>query len=84
MDNKKLIKYFSGFSLVVAIVAALAAIFYNRAFVPSTLLMTSLYLFTVCYYIKDDKKKLMYILFAIGVIFIIISLVYTYLRLGII
>ena len=84
MDNKKLIKYFSGFSLVVAIGSLLAAIFYNKAFVPSSMLMLSLFIFSICYYIKDDKKNLMYILFVIGVLLIITSLIYTYLSLRLI
>lgn len=84
MDNKKLIKYFSGFSLVVTIGSILAAIFYDKAFVPSSMLMLSLFIFSVCYYIKDDKKNLMYILFVVGVLLIIASLIYTYLSLRLI
>lgn len=84
MDNKKLIKYFSGFSLVVTIGSILAAILYDKAFVPSSMLMLSLFIFSVCYYIKDDKKNLMYVLFVVGVLLIIASLIYTYISLRLI
>ena len=84
MDSKKIIKYFSGFSLVVTIGSLLAAIFYNKAFVPSSMLMLSLFIFSICYYFKDDKKNLMYVLFVVGVLLIIASLIYTYLSLRLI
>lgn len=82
--DKKIIKYFSGFSLVLAIGSILAAVFYSRAFVPSSMLMSALFVFSVCYYVKDEKKNLMYGLFIFGVLLVIASLVYTYLRLGLI
>ena len=84
MDNKKLLKYFSGFSLVVTIGLVLAAIFYDKAFAPSSMLMLSLFIFSVCYYVKDDKKNLMYVLFVLGVLLIIASIIYTYLSLRLI
>lgn len=58
--------------------------FYNQAFIPSFLLMLSLFLFSICFYIREmeDKKKVMYGLFIIGVLLIIGSLVYTYIRLS--
>ena len=82
--DKKVIKYFSGFSLVLVVGTLLASIFYSRSFIPSCMLMSALFLFSVCYYVKDDKKNLMYGLFILGVLFVIASLVYTYLRLGLI
>ena len=82
--DKKIIKYFSGFVLVLMMCTLLAAIFYSKAFIPSCMLMSALFTFSVCYYVKDDKKKLMYALFVLGVLLIIGSLVYTYLRLGLI
>ncbi len=84
MDNKKLVKYFSGFVLVVFVATLLASIFYNHAFVPSAILMLALFVFSVCYYIKDEKKNLMYGLFVLGVLLIIASLIYTYLSLRLI
>lgn len=84
MDNKKINKYFCYFSLIITIGTFLAAIFYNRAFVPSCMLMASLFVFSICYYIKDDKKNLMYLLFTLGVLLIIGSLIYTYFSLRLI
>ncbi len=82
--NKKIIKYFSGFSLVLVIGTLLASIFYSKAFIPSCMLMSALFLFSICYYVKDDKKNLMYGLFLLGVLLVIASLLYTYFRLGLI
>ena len=84
MNNKKIIKYFSGVILFLTVGTMLAAIFYNKAFVPSSMLMLALFIFSICYYIKDDKKSLLYLLFIVGVLLIIGSLLYTYLCLGII
>lgn len=80
MDNKKIIKIFSGFVLVVTIVTFLLSIFFNSAFITSFMLMLSLFLFSIAYYVKDNNKKLVYILFIIGVLLIITSLIYTYMR----
>lgn len=82
MENKKLIKIFSGIVLIICLITLGLSIFYSTAFLASTMLMTSLFVFSICYYIKDDKKGLMYILFILGVLLIIASLVYTYLRLS--
>ena len=81
MENKKFIKIFCGVSLLVTLGTLLLSIFYNTAFIPSFMLMLALFIFSVCYYIKDDKKNLMYILFVIGVLLIFASLSYTFMRL---
>ena len=52
----------------------------NSAFIPSCMLMLSLMLFCICYMIKDNKKTIMYILFIVGVLLIIGSLFYTFMR----
>ena len=75
--NKK-IKYFLGFSLVVTVVTLVLAIFYDKAFVPSFMLMLALFLFGTCYYVKDNKKSLMYVSFIMGILLIFGSLIYTY------
>lgn len=82
MEDKKIIKIFSLVVFLICLITLGLAIFYSTAFVPATILMTSLFIFSICYYIKDDKKNLMYILFVIGVLLIVASLVYTYLRLS--
>ena len=82
MGNKKAIKNFCISSLLVTLGTLLLSIFYNSAFIPSFMLMLSLFIFSICYYIKDDKKKLMYVLFVIGVLLIFLSLGYTFMRLS--
>ena len=84
MDNKRIVKYFMGFSLVVSLGSFLAGIFYHKAFLSSGMLMLSLFLFSSCYFFKDDKKNIMYSLFILGVLLIIGALVYTYLSLRLI
>ena len=80
MDSKKMIKLFSGLVLVITIVTLLLSIFFSSAFITSFMLMLSLFLFSIAYYVKDDNKRLVYILFIVGVLLIIASLVYTYMR----
>ena len=82
MENKKVILSFCFASLFVTLGTLLLSIFYNTAFIPSNLLMFSLFIFSVCYYIKDDKKNLVYILFVFGVLLIVASLGYTFMRLS--
>lgn len=81
MKNKKNIKLFGGLVLFVVIATLLLSVFYDTAFIPSCILMSSLFLFVVCYIIKDDKRSVMYILFIIGVLLIFIALGYTIKRL---
>ena len=78
---KKNIKMFGGFVLLVVIITLVLSIFYSTAFIPTCMLMSSLELFIICYYIKDSNKKVMYILFSIGILLIMASLGYTFMRL---
>ena len=78
---EKNIKIFGGFVLLVIVITLALSIFYSTAFIPSCILMTSLELFVICYYIKDSKKDLMKFLFVIGVLLIVCALVYTFMRL---
>ena len=78
---KKNIKLFGGFVLLVIIATLCLSIFYSTSFIPSCILMTSLEMFVICYYIKDDNKELMNVLFVVGVLLIIASLGYTFMRL---
>ena len=72
--------------IVVSLLAFLVTLilsFMNSAFIPSCMLMLSLLLFSICYKIKDDNKKmLMYILYFVGVLLIIGSLIYTFMKTG--
>ena len=65
---------------VLAFIVTFVLSLMNSAFIPSCMLMLSLTLFCICYMIKDNKKTIMYILFVVGVLLIIGSLVYTFMR----
>lgn len=79
MMNKETQKLFSIVSLFAFLVTLILS-FMNTSFIPSCMLMLSLLLFSICYMIKDSKKVYMYMLFIAGVLLIILSLVYTYVR----
>lgn len=79
--NRETEKIFSIVSLFAFIVTLILS-FMNSAFIPSCMLMLSLFLFSICYIIKDNKKIIMYILFVVGVLLIVGSLVYTYMRIS--
>ncbi len=80
--DKKIIKNFCIGVFVLVLLSGYLSFFYNDAFMPSFILMSSLLLFAVCYYIKDSKKNLMYVLFVLGILLVVYSLVYTYMRLS--
>ena len=82
MENNKLFKMGEVLTLVIVVATLLLSIFYNKAFIPSFMLILSLLLFEVCYNIKDSKKTLMYVLFIVGVLLIFGSLAYTIMRLS--
>ncbi len=78
--NNETEKLFSIVSLFAFIVTFILSIM-NTAFIPSCMLMLSLLLFSICYIIKDNSKKIvMYILYIVGVLLIIGSLIYTFVR----
>lgn len=77
--NKETEKLFCIVSLFAFLVTLVLSIM-NSAFIPACMLMLALFLFTICYIIQDNKKTLLYILFVVGVLLIIGSLVYTYMR----
>jgi len=75
-DTERLFSIVSFFAFVVTFILSVM----NNKFIPACMLMLSLFLFTICYMIQDNKKILMYILFTIGVLLIVGSLVYTGMR----
>lgn len=77
--DKKIEKIFNLISLIVFIITLVLS-FVNSIFIPSCMLMLSLYLFSICYMIQEKKKTVMYILFVLGVLLIFGSLIYTYMR----
>ena len=73
------------FSLVslFAFLVTLVLSFMNLNFIPSCMLMLSLLIFSICYIIKDNNKKvLLYILYIVGVLLIVGSLIYTKMVIG--
>ena len=75
-ETQKLFSIVSFFAFLVSFVLS----FMNSAFVSACMLMLSLFLFTLCYMIKDNKRNLLYILFTVGVLLIIGALIYMYVR----
>ena len=65
------------FGVLLLVMLVLAII--NRVFVPLTLVSLAMLLFSICYYYIDDKnkKKLVYILFTIGVLVIVAEVIFT-------
>ena len=81
MEERKMLKTVEGLTLVVVVATFLLSLLYNHAFVPSFMLMLALFVFEVCYDFKDKNKKMMYVLFVLGVLLILGSLLYTFMRL---
>lgn len=78
-DNFNLFMVVSSFAFVVTLILSMM----NTAFIPSCMLMLSLLLFSICYMIKDNNKKvILYILYTIGVLLIVGSLIYTNMRIN--
>ena len=77
---KKKIKKFSIAILLISVITLILSIFYDTAFVPTTMLMSALFLFSTCLYIKENNKVLIYLVFIMGVLLIMLSLAYTYMR----
>ena len=68
---------------VFAFLVTLVLSIMNNKFIPSCMLMLALLVFSICYTIKDNSKKvLLYILYIVGVLLIIGSLIYTNMRIG--
>ena len=75
-ETQNLFSIVSFFAFVVTFILSLM----NSAFISACMLMLSLFIFTICYKLDDNKKTLLYILFSIGVLLIIGSLVYMFMR----
>ena len=54
----------------------------NEIYLPAALIAFSLFLFCICYYYIEDesKKKMVYVLFGLGVLLIIIEVIYTLIK----
>lgn len=80
--NRWVVKVFSVVVLVILLMTLGLATKYS-AFIPSSMFMGSLLLFSISYYIMDDKEKkgILYTLFILGVLLIIGAISYTIMRL---
>lgn len=80
--NRRVVKVFSVVVLVILLMTLGLAIKYS-AFIPSSMFMGSLLLFSISYYIMNDKEKkgILYTLFILGVLLIIGAISYTIMRL---
>lgn len=76
-DTERLFSIVSFFAFFVTFILS----FMNSAFISACMLMLALFLFTLCYMIKDNKKTILYILFIVGVLLIVGALVYMFVRL---
>ena len=76
-ETEKMFIIVSLFAFVVTLILSIM----NNKFIPSCMLMLSLLLFSICYLIKDNNKKIyLYILYGVGVLLTIGSLIYTFVR----
>ncbi len=80
-DLNKLRKAEMIISLIVGIIflVLLGFAVTNTVFIPAAMISFALFLFCICYYYLEDesKKKLVYVLFILGVLLIIIEVIYT-------
>ena len=69
-------------SIILLIVLILGGlIFVNRAFISAFMLWLSLFIFSICYYNKDNRyKKLNIILYILGILLIIGAIIYMVMR----
>lgn len=81
IDEKKFkkIEFLSSLGVGLVFLVLLLLTMSNEIYLPATLIAFALFLFCICYYYMEDesKKKLVYVLFALGVLTIIIEVVYT-------
>lgn len=80
-DGVKLRKTEVIITLVVGIIflIVLFCALVNKVFIPAALISFALFLFCICYYYLEDdsKKRMVYVLFGLGVLLIIIEVIYT-------
>ena len=81
VDAERLKKVELIISLIVGVIflVLLVLSIINVVFLPATLILFALFLFCICYYYIEDgsKKKMVYILFGLGVLLIVIEVIYT-------
>lgn len=79
MENKN-VRIFTIIALLGALILLILS-FINTAFISAFMLWVSLFIFSICYNIRDEEDKTkLYILFIIGVLLIIGSVIYMVMR----
>ena len=79
MENKN-VRIFTIIALLGALILLILS-FINTAFISAFMLWVSLFIFGICYNIRDEEDKTkLYILFIIGVLLIIGSVIYMVMR----
>lgn len=79
VDKLRKIEFIISLSVGVIFLVLLFLAMSNEIYLPGALIAFALFLFCICYYYMEDesKKKLVYVLFALGVLTIIIEVIYT-------
>ena len=79
MENKN-VRIFTIIALLGALILLILS-FINTAFISAFMLWVSLFIFSICYNIRDEEDKTkLYILFIRGVLLIIGSVIYMVMR----
>ena len=80
-DSNKLRKTETIITLVVGVMflILLSCALVNKVFIPAALISFALFLFCICYYYLEDdsKKRMVYVLFGLGILLIVIEVIYT-------
>lgn len=78
--EKKNVRIFTIIALLGALILLILS-FINTAFISAFMLWVSLFIFSICYSIRDEEDKTkLYILFILGVLLIIGSVIYMVMR----
>ena len=73
-ETAELLIIFSSFAFAVTLILS----FMNNKFISACMLMLAFLLFSICFSINDNTKKIMYILYILGVILVVGALVYMF------
>jgi len=83
-DKFQKIEFIISLGVGIAFLVLLFLAMSNEVFIPAALIAFALFLFCISYYYMEDesKKKLVYTLFALGVLTIIIEVIYTLVKIS--
>ena len=83
-DKLKKIELIVALFVGIAFLVLLFLTVINEVFLPAALIAFALFLFCICYYYIEDesKKKMVYVLFTLGVLLIVIEVIYTMVKIS--